>query len=63
MIKYYIKFSQKPSNLIFQIIVFFILIPILISYMLGEDIKEKFIYLEFMQLQILSKFINSSKKN
>lgn len=44
MIKYYIKFSQKPSNLIFQIIIFFILIPILISYMLGEGIKERFIY-------------------
>jgi lysophospholipase L1-like esterase len=44
MIKYYISFSKKPSNLIFQIIIFFIIIPILITFALGGGIKEKFIY-------------------
>ena len=44
MIKYFISYSKKPSNLIFQIIIFFIIMPILISFALGDGIKEKFIY-------------------
>ena len=44
MISRYIEFSKKPFNTLFQLIIFFFLIPFLISFFLGNTLVEKIIY-------------------
>ena len=44
MIKRYIEFSKKPLNVFLQIIIFFLLIPFLISSFLANTFTEKVLY-------------------
>ena len=52
MISSYIKFSKKPFNAFLQIIIFFLFLPFLISFFLGDTLTERFIYFTLSILTI-----------